>query len=612
VGAAPDAAPRVVRVVPEVAGIDKEFDYSVPVDLDGLIAVGTSVRVLLHGRRVAAWVVADRVVPPPGVRLLGVRAVRGLGPAPEVVELARWAAWRWAGRLASVLRASSPPRLVGSLPRTAGATARTTPVGPSGRVGSTGGAESSTGGTEPPTWGEAFNGPPTVVRLGPAADRWPLVEEAASLASGGASILVLCPNVTDAGVVADRLRRRRVPVALMPEQWPEAAAGGRVVVGARGAAWAPVPELAAVLVLDGHDDAYKEERNPCWSAWEVAARRAERAGAPCVIASPCPTVELLAWGRLLHPPRPVERSQWPVVEVVDRRGDDPRSGLVSERLVGLLRAGAGEPGRPLVCVLNRRGRARLLACRACGAVVRCHVCDSAMVQRRGSDQLSCSHCDAQRPLLCADCGATRLSVLRPGVTRLVEELGALAGVAVAEVSSDVTAEAEWATAPIVVGTEAVLHRVRRAGAVAFLEIDQELTAPRYRAAEQALALIARAGRLVGARGRVVVQTRLPEHDVLRAAAGADPGLLAVAEAERRRLLRLPPHSALALVSTSAVEAVRPVLVSAGLAVADFGPGSLLVRAPDSATLADALGAATAGLDPAVRATLRVEVDPSRV
>ena len=590
-----------------MAGIDKEFDYSVPADLDGLITVGTSVRVPLHGRRVAGWVVADRVVPPPGVRLLAVRAVRGMGPAPEVVELARWAAWRWAGRMATVLRASSPPRLVGSLPP--GPVGPTTPTGPSSRAGATGVAAP---GAAPPAGGDAVGGPPTVVRLGPAADRWPLVEEAAALAAGGRSVLVLCPNVADAGVVAARLSRRRVPVALMPEQWPEAAAGGRVVVGARGAAWAPAPDLAGVLVLDGHDDAYKEERNPCWSAWEVAARRAERAGVPCVIASPCPGVELLAWGRLLHPPRPVERSQWPVVEVVDRRGDDPRSGLVSERLVGLLRSGAGEPGRPLVCVLNRRGRARLLACRACGAVVRCHVCTSAMVQRRGSAQLSCIHCDAERPLLCADCGATRLSVLRPGVSRLVEELGALAGVEVAEVSSDVTAEAGWATAPIVVGTEAVLHRVRRAGAVVFLEIDQELTAPRYRAAEQAMALIARAGRLVGGRGRVVIQTRLPEHEVLRAAAGADPGLLATAEAERRRLLQLPPHSALALVSSSAAEEVSPVLVSAGLAVADFGEGALLVRAPDSTTLADALGTATAGLDPALRATLRVEVDPGRV
>jgi len=596
---------RVVRVVPDVAGIDKEFDYSVPVALDGLIGVGTSVRVPLHGRRVAGWVVADHVVPPPGVRLLPVRAVRGLGPSLEVVELARWAAWRWAGRTATVLRAASAPRLVGALPRPA---RPRPPAGPGAAMTPADPAASE----EERIGVDAFGGGPTVVRLGPAADRWPLVETAAALASGGGSVLVLCPNSTDAGVVADRLSRRRVAVALMPDQWAEAAAGGRVVVGARGAAWAPAPDLAGALVLDGHDDAYKEERNPCWSAWEVVARRAARAEVPCVIASPCPTVELLAWGRLVHPPRPAERSQWPVVEVVDRRGDDPRSGLVSERLVGLLRSGAGEPGRPLVCVLNRRGRARLLACRACGTVVRCHVCASAMVQRRGSGQLSCTHCDAERPLLCADCGATRLSVLRPGVTRLVEELSALAGVEVAEVSSDVRAEEDWAAAPIVVGTEAALHRVRRAEAVAFLEFDQELTAPRYRAAEQALALIARAGRLVGGRGRVVVQTRLPDHEVLRAAAGADPGLLAEAEAERRRSLRLPPNAALALITTSETAAVSARLGSAGLAVADLGEGSLLVRAGDSTGLADALASVGDAMAPALRATLRVEVDPVRV
>lgn len=584
---------RVVRVVPDVAGIDKEFDYSVPEALDALIGVGTSVRVPLHGRRVAGWVVADQVAPPPGVRLLPVRAVRGLGPGPEVVELAGWAAWRWAGRMASVLRAASAPRLVDSLPRP-----------PASRLPAPAGEER--------LWADAFSGPPTVVRLGPAADRWPLVEAAAALAAGGGSVLVLAPNVTDAGVVAGRLTRRGGAVALMPDQWAEAAAGGRVVVGARGAAWAPAPHLAGVLVLDGHDEAYKEERNPCWSAWQVAAERAARAGAPCVIASPCPTVDLLAGARLVHPPRPVERSQWPVVEVVDRRADDPRSGMISERLVGLLRSGPGQPGRPLVCVLNRRGRARLLACRACGTVVRCHVCTSAMVQRRGAGRLSCTRCDAERPLLCADCGATRLSVLRPGVTRLVEELSALAGVEVAEVSSDVKADKEWEGASILVGTEAALHRVRRAGAVVFLEIDQELTAPRFRAAEQAMALIVRAGRLVGARGRVVVQTRLPEHEVLRAAAGAEPAELAQAETERRRALRLPPYSALALVTTSEPAAVSAQLAAAGLAVADLDAGSLLARAPDSAALADALASAGRAMDPALRATMRVEVDPSRV
>ena len=71
-----------------------------------------------------------------------------------------------------------------------------------------------------------------------------------------------------------------------------------------------------------------------------------------------------------------------------------------------------------------------------------------------------------------------------------------------------------------VGTEAVLHRVTEADAVAFLDFDQELLAPRYRAVEEALALLARAARLVGGRrpgARVLVQTRVPNHEVLDAA-----------------------------------------------------------------------------------------------
>src|SRR5688572_28177246 len=96
---------RVVRVSPDVTGLDKEFDYVVP---DGLDApVGTRVRVPLHGRRVAGWVVAED--PPDagvsragpgasarGVALREVLAVSSRGPAPELVELARWAAVRWA------------------------------------------------------------------------------------------------------------------------------------------------------------------------------------------------------------------------------------------------------------------------------------------------------------------------------------------------------------------------------------------------------------------------------------------------------------------------------------------------------------------------------------
>ncbi|MGB3056022.1 MAG: hypothetical protein WBB52_14345, partial [Acidimicrobiales bacterium] len=101
---------RVVRVLPDVAAIDKEFDYLVPTGV--AVSVGDVVRVDLHGRRVGGWVVAADVESEPGITLRPLAKVSGRGPSPDVIELADWAAWRWAGRRASYLRTASPPAVV--------------------------------------------------------------------------------------------------------------------------------------------------------------------------------------------------------------------------------------------------------------------------------------------------------------------------------------------------------------------------------------------------------------------------------------------------------------------------------------------------------------------
>src|SRR5256885_582540 len=87
--------------------------------------------------------------------------------------------------------------------------------------------------------------------------------------------------VVEPATLAQRLRGAGVPVALMPRDGARGTAGGCTVVGARAAAWAPVPDLAAVAVLDAHDEGYVSEAAPTWNAWRVAARRAENAGVPC-------------------------------------------------------------------------------------------------------------------------------------------------------------------------------------------------------------------------------------------------------------------------------------------------------------------------------------------
>ena len=561
---------RIARVLPDLP-LDKVFDYLIPDHLLAEVRVGTMVRVPLQGRRVGGWVVGladeagtDRPLQP-------LAKVTGWGPPADVVDLARWAAWRWAGRPAQLLGTSSPPRAVRGLPA---------PV--------------------PAPLSRSLAPGVTVVRVPPAGDVLPL----ALAVAGHGDALVLAPSVAAASFLAARLRREGHRVALVPQDWAMAAAGGCVAVGARAAAWAPRPRLGAVLVADEGDEAYQEERAPTWNGRDVAVERARRAGIPCVLTSPSPSLEALQYGPLVVPSRAEERSGWPVIEVVDRRKEPPGSGLYSSRLVALAREAA--PGTRLVCVLNRKGRARLLACATCRELVRCEACGAAV--EGAGDGLRCRRCGTERPAVCLACGATRLATLRVGVTRAREELELLANLPVAEITADTAAGPPPADAPILVGTEAVLHRVAGAASVAFLDFDQELLAPRYRAAEAALGMLARAARLIGGRrgsGRILVQTRVPDHEVIDAAVHADPSRLAVVEAARRAALRFPPETAVAAVSGQAAPAFVETI---GDRLEVLGPAHdrWLLRAADHRTLCDTLASM-----PRPPGRLRIEVDPLR-
>jgi primosomal protein N' (replication factor Y) len=568
---------NVARVVIDEPAVEKPFDYLVPEPLGDQVRVGTLVRVPLHGRRVGGWVRSLDVSPPEGVALKPIAKVTGYGPAPELFELAEWAAWRWAGRAVHFLRTASPEKAVRGLPAPeAGAMVSSVPD---------------------PLATEALARGQAVLRVPPAWHASGLVVAAAALGP----TLVVCPAHATAQVLASQLRRAGVSVALLPREWARAAAGVQVVIGARAAAWAPAPGLAAVVVLDEHEEVHQEEASPTWHARDVAIERAARAGAACVLTSPCPSLEALDWadGSVVSPDRTAERQGWPIVDVVDRAKEDPlRTDLYSPKLVELVRS-----GRKVVCVLNRKGKARLLACGSCGELARCERCGLTVSEDEGV--LSCRACAAIRPAVCLHCGASRFKVRRLGTARAREDLERLAGVPVGEVTGDADA---LPAASVLVGTEAVLRRVDQADAVAFLDLDAELLAPRYRAAEEAMALVARAARIVGGKaggGRLLLQTRLPRHEVVQAALLADPARVPAAEAERRRPLLWPPFSAMAHVSG----APAAEYVSALQGVQVLGPldGAFLVRAPDHDVLCNALAAV-----PRPPGRLRVAVDPARL
>ena len=571
--------PGVARVLPDVTGLDKSFDYAVPLSIGARLQLGDVVRVDLHGRRVRGWVVElDPADADPQRDLLPIVKWSSRGPDRSLIELAGWASIRWAaGRLRPFLVTATPPTNVAADLRD-GTTAAimATPDG-------------SAGGQRP-----------DVIRLGPTVDPLPLVLERVR----GRRALVIHPSVGGAMALANRLGRADLRVALWPDQWAAGAGGVDVVVGTRAAAWARLPRLEAVVLLDEHDEALQEERAPTWHARDVVVERARRAGAACTLVSPCPTAAAAAYGPVVAAaPVGDERAAWPVVEVLDRSAEAPwKRSLVTSRLVEELR----DVTRRVVCITNTPGRARRLACRSCRSLLRCANC-AAAVSQADDGRLVCARCDAVRPPVCQVCGSAALANVRPGVTRLREELEAAASRPVQAVSA---ASDEPLTADVFVGTEAALHRVGRVDTVAFVDFDAELLAPRYRAEEQTVALLIRAARMVGGRrgpGRILIQTHLGDHEVIRAVQHVDLARFGDQQLERRRVLGLPPFGALAALSGPGHEAFAAVLAERlGVTVAP-GADVTMVRAADWMTL----GQAIVDTPRPPKSRIRVEVDPPR-
>ena len=589
------APPRSVAVLTEVAALDRPLDYLVPEGFPGPLEPGSRVRVDLHGRSVRGWILGDG-----GGEVRDLKPLKsslGIGPPSSVVALAHWAAWRWYSTAPRFLGPASPERIVRSLPKRPNFPGVETPPTSLGALGNA----------------RARHSDPGLLRLGPCSDPFDLLLGflsglGARLETGSA--LVLVPSIGYAHRLARRLARRGIPAVEASESWEAARSGWPVVIGTRAGAFAPLPEIAGVLVFDAEDERFSSEGAPTSSAVVIAAERARASNAPCLLVSAVPTAEISAMAPSVFLGAGIERSGWPQVGIVNRSDDDPRHGLLSSHLVEELRAAlrAYPSGVAAACLVNRTGRARLLACSRCDQIARCTACEAAMVL---NEDLSCPRCGEHRPVLCTGCGATKLKLLRLGTAQIATELEALLGVPVAEVTAAV--KEQWPdNVRVVVGTEAVLSRLRRTGLVAFLDLDHHLLAPRVGAEQRTLALLGRAGRLVGARseegaGTLLLQTRHPEHPVVVAAQTGIPVPVLEADAALRSQLGLAPARAYALVKGDGAAEFVAGLTGFGIEVAPLGDNRQAVSAPDHQLLADALAGATRP-----KGRVVVSVDPAEL
>jgi len=479
-----------------------------------MVDIGDRVRINFNNRSVRGWVVEAGDF---SGDLKPLVKWQGYGPPPSLLPLLNWAAQRWSAPLSRFLLTASASKQFKSLPTPPMAA----PLSDAVRA-------------------HALILAPGLHVIGPCTDPLALILGAyAATEAREGSLLVLVPTEAWATRLRGRLEQRGVAVASGEGEWDRMRAGWPVIVGTRGAAFAPTPKLRGAVIIDCDDESFRSESSPTWDAHSVLQKRCENDGAPLWRTSLVPTAMVMSGTKLESVGS--EPGTWPEVVVADRRNGDPHEGVLSAAALAAAHQtlDGGEP--VAVCiVLQRLGAGRLLACRHCGELARCSVCGGGEIEVDG--HLSCVEAHETRENFCRACGSTNLRAIRSGITTLARDIAAQLNQPVSEVSA--SSDQSMPLERVVVGTEAIWQRVRRCGLVIFVDFDQYLLAPRENSRIAALTAIAKAGRLVGARtearGEVLVQTRRGEDLVLSAATGGDLSEVLRDEVETAELLGLPP------------------------------------------------------------------------
>ena len=344
----------------------------------------------------------------------------------------------------------------------------------------------------------------------------------------------------------------------------------RVVVGTRSAVFAPVTDLALLIVDEEQDASYKQEETPRYHARDVAVMRAKMAGAVVVLGSATPSLESYYNAKkhryaLLELPDRVEQRPLPEVEIIDMRQEFQDTGkeqVISRKLTEEIRDRLAKKEQVMV-LLNRRGYSPVALCRACGQALQCKNCAVSMTHHKREHKMECHYCGfiAPVPKKCAECGSEYVYFVGTGSEKLEELLhGLFPQARIGRLDRDtVRGREDFERAlnalnagelDMLVGTQMIAkgHDVHGVTLVGVVGGDNALSLPDFRAAERTFQLLTqvagRAGR-GNSPGKVVLQTYFPDHYAVQFAARHDFAGFYDKELQFRSWMHYPPYSAIA-------------------------------------------------------------------
>jgi primosomal protein N' (replication factor Y) len=414
-------------------------------------------------------------------------------------------------------------------------------------------------------------------------------EAIAAAIRADAQVLVLLPEIALTEPFLERFEARfgTIPVnwhsglrqTERRRAWRAIASGqAQVVVGARSALFLPYPKLGLIVVDEAHEASFKQEDGVHYHARDVAVMRGLIEKFPVILASATPAIETrhqveLGRYREIKLPSRYGGAEMPAIEGINLLTDPPERGRwIAPPLVKAIDEVMAK-GEQSLLFLNRRGYAPLTLCRHCGYRFQCPNCTAWMVEHRLTHRLACHHCGhvVPAPRFCPECKEEdSLVACGPGVERIADEVKALWPQArTAIVTSDTlfspakvadfVKSVEAGDVDIIVGTQLVTkgYHFPNLTLVGVIDADLGLEGGDLRASErtfqQIMQVAGRAGR--GQKpGRVFIQTRMPEGEVIKTLIEGDTERFYAVETENRRRANAPPFGRFAAIIISSEDA----------------------------------------------------------
>ena len=424
--------------------------------------------------------------------------------------------------------------------------------------------------------------------------------------SMGRGAIVMVPEISLTPQTIERFASRFGDVAVLhshmtdaarARQWADLRSGRKkIAVGPRSAVFAPISDLGLIVLDEEHESTFKQQNTPRYHARDAALMRGEIDGAVVILGSATPSLESFAAaedGRIGHLvlTKRAGGAALPAVSIIDLRAERPvgPGGLFTPVLANMI-SRALDQDEGVLLFLNRRGFNTSSLCRRCGHVVRCDNCSIPLVYYKAARRLLCHYCGHVRAPLafCLACNAKGLAYSGHG-TESVEHaarmlfpkarIARMDGESMRGKSAHETLFRQLKNheIDILIGTQMAAKGLDlpRITLIGVISADTSLLVPDFRSAERTFQLMTqvagRAGRGAKA-GRVVVQTFMPDHYALRAAARHDFRAFAAAELPYRREAGYPPYGHLLRIVAQGVDEAR-VVKALETAARELTPGA---------------------------------------